>query len=165
MQAHLGHGDALPGDEVPGMTGYAFDDDCVPVAVPGLTFTPVDWTITLDTRGAGIHTVFMIADVSPLTVDDLQDLGGRLVWEETEVVLCTDPRPGQFGRFISIREVGDGFLRIGDGFQTNSQGARCSINTAMENAFDDFGLPETACLFVRANGVDSEYCAPLNVIG
>ncbi len=27
-------------------------------------------------------------------------------------------------------------------------------------AFVDFGVPETACLSVRSNGVDDEYCAP-----
>jgi hypothetical protein len=35
----------------------------------------------------------------------------------------------------------------------------------MQDAFDDFGLPDTACLFVRATDVDEsgEYCAPLEV--
>jgi len=30
-------------------------------------------------------------------------------------------------------------------------------------AFVDFGLPESACLFVRSDGIDDEYCAPLAV--
>ena len=33
----------------------------------------------------------------------------------------------------------------------------------MDQAFEDFGLPETACLFVVSNGVEDEYCAPLDV--
>jgi hypothetical protein len=31
---HLNHGDALPGEAVPGMGMYTFDDNCVPVAPP-----------------------------------------------------------------------------------------------------------------------------------
>jgi hypothetical protein len=31
---HLNHGDALPGQAVPGMSTYTFDDNCVPVAPP-----------------------------------------------------------------------------------------------------------------------------------
>ena len=148
VSAHLAHGDALPGDGVPGTAGYAFDDDCVPVEISALAFTPVEWSITLDTHGAGIHTVFMIADVSPLAVDEVEDLGGRLVWEETEVELCG----------ISIRGGGDGSLLIGDGFQTTE----CA-DAGLETAFDDFDLPETACLFVRTGGLEHEYCAPLTV--
>jgi len=32
VQAHLNHGDGLPGDPVPEMEGYSFDDNCVPVS-------------------------------------------------------------------------------------------------------------------------------------
>ena len=32
QQAHVGHGDGLPGGDVPGQAGYAFDDSCTPVA-------------------------------------------------------------------------------------------------------------------------------------
>ena len=46
VQAHLNHGDALPGEAVPGMAGYTFDDDCSAVAdaVPllALAYTEVD---------------------------------------------------------------------------------------------------------------------------
>lgn len=130
-----------------------------------LTFTPVEWTIARDTHGAGIHTIYMIADVSPLVVDDLQDIGGELIWEETQITLCADPTypPVEWGKFISIRDVGDGFLRIGDGFQSNSQGPGCDINTTMQNAFDNFGLPENACLSVRSGDINYEFCAPLNI--
>jgi hypothetical protein len=131
-----------------------------------LTFTPVEWTIARDTHGAGIHTIYMIADVSPLVVDDLQDIGGELIWEETQITLCADPTypPVEWGKFISIRDVGDGFLRIGDGFQSNGQGPGCDINTTMQNAFDNFGLPEKACLSVRSGDINYEFCAPLNII-
>jgi hypothetical protein len=125
---------------------------------PAITFTPVEWSINLDDTDAGIHTIFMIADVRPLTEDDLQDLGGELIWDETHVTLCVDPLG------ISIRDVGDGFLRIGDIFQSNFQASGCDINTTMQNAFDDFGLPETACLSVRSGDLDYEFCAPLDVI-
>ena len=92
----------------------------------------------------------MIRTFSPLRAADVQDLGGRLVWEQTEIELCN----------IEIRSVGDGSLQIGDGFATTEG---CGTNTGMQQAFDDFGLPHTACIFVRANGIDDEYCAPLAV--
>jgi hypothetical protein len=34
LDAHLAHGDAAPGDPVPGMAGYVFDDACVPELPP-----------------------------------------------------------------------------------------------------------------------------------
>ncbi len=33
VEAHLLHGDGLPGEAVPGMDRYSFDEDCVPTAV------------------------------------------------------------------------------------------------------------------------------------
>ena len=108
------------------------------------------WRIVLNDQGPGIHSVWMIRTFSPLREADVQDLGGRLVWEQTEIELCG----------IGIRSVGDGFLQIGDGFQTTEG---CGTNTGMQQAFDDFGLPRTACVFVRSDGVDDEYCAPLAV--
>lgn len=165
VAAHLAHGDGLPGDEVPGMEGYMFDDACVPMALPVLTFVPIEWDLYLDDFGPGIHTIFMVAEVSPLTVEDVEDLGGRLVWGETEVVLCSNLAPDEFGEFVSIREVGDGFLWIGDGFQSNSQGEGCDINDEMADAFALFGLPTTACLSATTGGSGTEFCAPLNVIG
>jgi len=107
------------------------------------------WKIALDDEGPGIHTVFMITTF-PLREADVQGVGGRLVWEDTEVELCR----------IGIRSAGDGFVRIGDIFQTTEG---CGTNTGMQQAFDDHGLPETACVYVRADGVDDEYCAALAI--
>jgi hypothetical protein len=109
------------------------------------------WGITLDDPGwgPGIHTVFMIADFHPLTIDQVEDLSGKLIWDETVVDLCN----------VEFRHVGDGYLFVGDIFQTIEG---CGSNpTAMQDAFDQFGLPETACVAVRVGGVDDEYCAPL----
>ena len=160
------------GDTQAELTGETFDAqsfagmDSIRIVDCDLTFTPVEWTIVRDTHGEGIHSIHMIADVSPLIADDLQDIGGELVWEETQITLCADPTypPVEWGRFISIRDVGDGFLRIGDIFLTNGQGPGCDINTTMQNAFDDFGLPKNACLSVRSGDINYEFCAPLNVI-
>ena len=107
----------------------------------------------------------MIARASPLTVAELQDLGGRLVWDQTQVTLCADPTfpPVEGDKFVSIRAVGSGFLAIGDGFESNTQGVGCGINAAMQSAFDIFGLPNEACISVTTGGVNYEYCAPLNV--
>lgn len=38
LEQHLAHGDGLPGGDVPGMAGYAFDDACVPTATEPKVF-------------------------------------------------------------------------------------------------------------------------------
>jgi hypothetical protein len=130
------------------VVGEFLDDTPADKAV---VLTPADWQIDLDHGGPGIHTVLMILYVHPLTVDDVEDLSGRLVWDETVVDLCT----------IQIRSAGDDGLRVGDIFSTNDEG--CKDNpTAVQDAFDAFGLPDTACVTVRAGGIDHEYCSPLN---
>jgi hypothetical protein len=109
-----------------------------------------EWRIALNEQGVGIHAVFMIKTLGPLEEADIEELGGRLVWEETEIELCA----------IGIRSVGDGFVQIGDIFQTTEG---CGPDAGMQQTFDEFGPPETACVYVRADGVDDEYCAPLTV--
>ena len=112
--------------------------------------TPVAWGIAIDEAGSGVHMVDMIVDARPLTPDQVEDLSGQLMWDEAIVDLCR----------IEIREAGGGFLHIGDIFGTDEG---CGSNpAAMQQAFDEFGLPETACVAVRAAGVDHEYCAPLS---
>ena len=49
---------------------------------PTVAFEPVAWTIEFNPLGE-VHSVSMIANVGPLTVGDVQDLGGSLVWDET----------------------------------------------------------------------------------
>lgn len=131
---------------------------CEVIRFGELTLTPVLWNITLNTDGEGIptegiHTIFTIASVHPLTAAEVEDLSGKLVWDETVVDLCG----------IDIRgDGGDGSLHVGDGYQTTEG---CGPNpTAMQDAFDDFGLPKTACVAVRSGGVDHEFCAPLEIV-
>jgi hypothetical protein len=136
----------------------AVDDAACAALVPArdLSFIPVAWTILLDDPdwGPGIHTIFTIADVRPLSEDEVGGLSGRLVWKKknTTVDLCN----------VQVREVGAGYLHIGDGYQTTEG---CGSNpTAMQDAFDEFGMPEYACVAVTVAGRTYEYCAPLNVI-
>ncbi|MGI9608714.1 MAG: calcium-binding protein [Acidimicrobiia bacterium] len=142
-------------DDCYGGTGRDIGRSCELAASlkpPPLSFTQAEWTISG-------RSIFMIAEVEPLTEDEIEDLGGRLVWDETEIELCATPPPG--GTFIEVRYVGDDLVGIGDGFEAGFQGEGCAINEAMGQAFDDFGPPQTACVWVRANGVETEYCAPL----
>lgn len=111
---------------------------------------PVEWSIALDDAGSGVHTIYMIADVNLLALDQAHDLSGRLIWDETVVDLCG----------IGIRNEGEGYLAVGDIFQTTEG---CGSNpTAMQDAFDEFGLPEAACLALATDRYDREYCAPLS---
>ncbi len=120
------------------------------LALPAEQLTPVQWGITIDDAGSGVHSVDMIVDARPLTPDQVEDVSGRLVWDETVVDLC----------HMDIREVGAGFVHVGDIFGT---GEGCGTDpTAMQDAFDAFGVPETACVSVGVAGLDHEYCAPLS---
>ncbi len=109
-----------------------------------------EWSITLNDEGGGSHTVVMIKTFSPLRESDISELGGRLTWKETDIELCN----------IGIRSVGDGFVQIGDIFQTTEG---CGPDGEMQRAFDEFGRPEVACVHVLADGLEDEYCAPLAV--
>lgn len=45
VDAHIAHGDSVPGDSVPGMPTYSFDEDCVPEAgelIFAVAYTDVD---------------------------------------------------------------------------------------------------------------------------
>ena len=119
------------------------------VAPPVEYVRPVTWGITIDEAGPGVHLVHMIVDVRPLIPDQVDGVSGRLVWDETVVDLCR----------IEIREVGVGFVHVGDIFGTDEG---CGADpAAMQRAFDEFGLPETACVTVTVDGTDHDYCAPL----
>jgi hypothetical protein len=56
---------------------------------------------------------------------------------------------------VSVKGAGEGFVQIGIIYPT-TEGC-----PGMREAFIEFGLPETACLFVRSNDVDDEFCAQL----
>ena len=88
----------------------------------------------------------MTADVSPLRRADLQGFVGILGWPETAVTLCN----------VSVRGEGLDYLRLGDIFQTSE----CA-DEGLQEAFDNYGLPELACLFVWTSGFEFEYCEPL----
>ncbi len=142
------HSCGLPCEDDPCFAGSLDDFE---ETIGSLTFTPVQWGINLDDPewGPGVHTVFMIVNVHPLTTDHAEDASGRLVWEETIVELCG----------IAIRCAGEGFLHIGDILQTIEG---CGDDpTAMQSAFDEFGLPRMACVSISFDGVDYEHCAPL----
>lgn len=114
---------------------------------------PVEWQIVLDDRGAGVHTVHMIVDFGPApeSSDESElEASGRLVWEQGEVELCG----------IELRdEVEEGRLGVGDIFQTTEG---CGGDpTAMQDAFDEFGLPTEGCVEATLAGSTYEYCAPL----
>jgi hypothetical protein len=110
----------------------------------------VTWGITIDEAGPGVHLVDMIVDVRPLAPDQVDAVSGRLVWDDTVFDLCR----------IEVREAGVGFVHVGDIFGTNEP---CGDDPgAMQDAFDEFGLPETACVTVTVDGTDHDYCAPLS---
>jgi hypothetical protein len=62
LSKHLAHGDGLPGDEVPGMPGYRFDDACVPELIPdyALQFIGTKATQTPDANDLDLGNTFTI---------------------------------------------------------------------------------------------------------
>ena len=86
----------------------------------------------------------------PLDESDVDDVGGRLVWAETEIELCD----------VEIRAAEETSVQIGNIFSASHQ---CDGGTQMHDALDDFGIPQTACVSIRSRGVDDEHCAPLTI--
>lgn len=109
---------------------------------------PDEWFVDLDGGGNDIPFVHLIETFEPLDESDVEGVGGRLVWDATEIELCT----------IEIRAIGDGFVQVGNIF---SAAEDCDGDTTVLDAFDRLGPPPTACLLVRSDGVDDEHCAPL----
>ena len=104
-----------------------------------------DWSVAPDGDDEGSYILSMIRTFSPMDEADVDDVGGHLVWPETEVELCD----------VHTWAAGDGFVQIGVVTPT-TEGC-----PGMLPAFVEHGLPDTACLFVTAGGVDDEHCAPL----
>ena len=138
-----------------------------PLPAGALEFSPLQWDITLDSHGDGVHRIFMMAEATPMTGPQVDDLSGRLEWNETVIGMCNIDRRAQgFRRSVSPSGVvtETGYIRIGDGFQTNEDLGCGADPNAMQDAFDQFGLPEQACVVVKSAGVDHEYCAPLDIV-
>ena len=117
-----------------------------------VSLTEVEWTILLNDPG-GVHSIFTIAAVRPLTEAAIEDLYGFLVWDgETVVDLCN----------VEVRGGGSGYVHIGDGYQTTEG---CGTNpNAMQEAFDLLGLPDIACVGVVTNDRSYRYCASLHEV-
>lgn len=135
-----------------GSVGFVFfgDEDAEPIETADEDDERVvqdEWSITPDGDIAGSYIFSMIKTFSPMEEADVEEVGGRFVWPETEVDLCD----------VNIYSAGDALVQIGIVSPT-TEGC-----PGMLPAFVDFELPESACLFVRSDGIDDEYCAPLAV--
>ena len=69
IEAHLAHGDALPGEPVPGMADYEFDPDCQPVLILG---SIVITKATNPSGGTGFGFTDNISAPNSFTLDDGQ---------------------------------------------------------------------------------------------
>jgi hypothetical protein len=133
-----------------------------PIEAPESTFslTPFQWTI--EPIGSDIWRMFMIVRAEPMTVGQLGEFGGSLVWSETTVELCTNQEGKAWHAGINVRHEGEGFLLTGDGFESNWQAPGCLIN----DAFASYGVPDYACIFVKdIGGAKVEYCSTFMKLG
>jgi hypothetical protein len=131
-------------------------DGIAPTAVdPGaITLSPIMWATEADDWGLAI-----IVEVSPVAPWDVEDMGARLIWEDTTITLCNSrlqPSECTAAPYIAIRKAGDDYLHIGDilGFYERPE---------LEDAAAQYGPPTTVCIYVTVAGVTHEYCAPLEV--
>ena len=137
-----------------------------PIGTPDLKFslTPFEWII--EPIGSDTWRIFIIARAEPMTAGQLGEFGGSLVWSETTVELCSNQEGQAWHAGINIRQEGEGFLLIGDGFESNWQAPGCLINDAMTDAFASYGVPDRACIFVEdIAGTRIEHCSPIQTIG
>jgi hypothetical protein len=95
FDAHVAHGDAVPGDPVPDMSGYVFDDACVPVAAvcpEGMAF--VDDLFCIDRWEAHVvphNTTFMAATAAGvLPQGDITQVEAEAMCQMAGKRLCTD---------------------------------------------------------------------------
>lgn len=142
FETHIEHGDAAPGDPVPGMIGYLFDEACTPVSVEttfavaytdvvddGAGYDPdVDVLISklVDANGSGAPDAgdMVITDQYPLDVD--ATAFGRFTVNEHVVATVTSGSD----RCIASAANGDQFTWA-DFFQGESYGeARLSATGA-----------------------------------
>jgi len=103
MQAHLDHGDGLPGDPVPGMADYEFDADCQPMLIPvpeaDLSISKSDdvdpvapgdtivYTMTVHNAGPDDATNVAVTDTLPAAVTLVSTSG--CVEDPNAVPTCT----------------------------------------------------------------------------
>ena len=118
-------------------------------ALINISFSSLEWGIEFDFFNPGIHRVSMVVEVRPVTGQQIEDLAGTLVWDETVVDLCG----------IAVRNPGGYPAVVGDKFGTHEG---CGVDpNAMQDAFDAFGLPNEGCLTGRFGLTQAEYCEPL----
>ena len=135
------------------LDGHDYQTVSLDIGYLGITLERFNWTAELIGTMPDVYTIFMVVDVSPLAENDIDSLGGILIWNETEVEFCN----------AEVRGTGSDFVRIGQGFET-SEDPECGDASAIQDAFDNFGLPVNACVSVTTGGVDYSYCAPLELI-
>ena len=131
---------------------------------PKPAFTPVEWGIQSNVLGEGQHVILMTASVEPLLLDDLQEIGGSLVWPETRVDLCSRYPESDLG--LNVRETDEAVpnVIIGDIFESTSLYPGCATNDSMAQAFKEYGLPGSGCLKIKTADTWHESCAPLDVL-
>jgi len=132
-------------------------------------FSPVDWGIIVDSAGPGIHLVHMVVEVRPAIeggteyLENIDQATGRLVWDETAVDLCRAmDRTWGDPRLDSDEYDRDEFMWIGDIAYTDEYCPGWDHFRAMQNAVDEYGLPDQGCVSFISEGVTHELCEPLS---
>lgn len=130
---------------------FVGDERFVRIDQEGLeSFQEERWSIALDGGGDGVHTIALITTFRDVDLEDVEFVHGRLVWPAAELDLCG----------VAIRSAGDGFVQAGDIALSHE----ICDGVPIQRSFDTYGLPTTACVSVRASGVDLEHCAPLDEV-
>jgi hypothetical protein len=79
VDAHIAHGDASPGEPVPGMDGYEFDATCEPVPVNDLIFAVAYMDVVDDGQSYDASVDVLIAKFVDANSDGLPSVGDKVV--------------------------------------------------------------------------------------
>lgn len=79
VDAHIAHGDAAPGEPVPGMDGYEFDATCEPIPVSELIFAVAYMDVNDDGTGYNATQDLLIAKLVDANGDGVPGAGDKVV--------------------------------------------------------------------------------------
>jgi len=173
VNAHLRHGDGLPGDEVPGMDQYTFDDDCVPVADEPLELIFAVAYTDVDESDGGYNPsvdVFIakLVDGPGSAADGVIGVGDRIISDRYPLTLTAPFTYGSYSlanhTVSTVNAVlpasgGEGFVSVSESVSGGNANFTWQISSEDQRYTEDFdtGVGTGSSFFSDAHpGDDSD---------
>ena len=112
-QKHMDHGDGVPGDHVPGMAGYEFDETCelVQSEIPGTLFAVAYTDIDPSDGGYDPNVDVLISKLVDTNNDGVVSVGDTI--EMGQYPKNFNPSfPTDFGNFAVVSHTVDGVINV-----------------------------------------------------